>query len=121
MLPMIEAPGGGPPDAPENRYKIGDRYVSRETFDLCVAAWRDSDTTRRCKCGARIFWRVHHSRHTNNPIDADPVSTGNIVLMPGKQYRVVSPDQLKEPTPPGEIRFVSHFATCPNRAQFRKA
>lgn len=81
-----------------------------------------SHTVRHCgSCGAAIFW-VHGTSGKANPLDAAPVANGNIVIRE---------NLLGEPVAyylgrtnvaqPGEPRFVSHFATCPQAAQHRRA
>ena len=75
-----------------------------------------------CKsCGAPVVWTVTHNGKAM-PVDADPVENGNIVLRrdgetvvaeyPGREH----PSLFEAPRP----RYVSHFATCPERDQWRK-
>ncbi len=76
-----------------------------------------ADLVRKCsKCGAPIVWAKHFKTGKANPIDADPVEKGNIVLNDDGTYRVVAPDA---PIRDGAKLFVSHFMTCPNAKDFR--
>ena len=64
-------------------------------------------------CGAAIFWeRTKNGKHI--PVDAAPSPDGNIEMRGGIAH--VVGDEL-----PLAPRFKSHFATCPNAAQHRKA
>lgn len=71
-------------------------------------------------CRAPILW-VKLASGANTCLDPDPVPHGNV-------YRTVSPDGAEVfrvvskalPAPPGELLYVSHFATCPNAARHRK-
>ena len=72
-------------------------------------------------CGAEILWTVTHKGRPM-PVDAEPVEGGNIRLRhdddgivaeyPGKEH----PSLFEAPRP----RYVSHFATCPERDEWRK-
>lgn len=72
----------------------------------------------RCtSCGALIIWAVTKNGKPM-PVDAVSAPTGNIALVP-------DPDPREPPTAqylktPG-VRYLSHFATCPNAAEHRKA
>lgn len=78
-------------------------------------------------CGAPIFWAVN-DKGKREPIDADPREDGNIAIV-GKEEGGGDPvvRHLKKgegDTLPGLAlprRFVSHFATCPNASQHRRA
>ncbi len=61
-------------------------------------------------CGARIVW-AKTSTGKAIPVDADPVEHGNIVLSSGG---------VAEVGPAGSGTHVSHFATCPERDEWRK-
>ena len=76
-------------------------------------------------CGALIVWAVTVKDHPI-PIDAKAHPQGNVELEQ-------NPDPREPPTahmlgksdrrvghPPPSIRYVSHFATCPNAEQHRK-
>ena len=75
-----------------------------------------------CKsCGAPITWTVTH-KGKRMPVDAEPVENGNITLRrdgdeviaeyPGKEHPSLFEDE--------GARYVSHFSTCPERAEWRK-
>jgi hypothetical protein len=67
-------------------------------------------------CGAAIRSRQHITTGKRAPIDVEPVANGNIVLVGDTQYRVVT---KTAPAQPGELTYVSHFATCPDAQRFR--
>jgi hypothetical protein len=74
-------------------------------------------------CRAPIVWVVTAASGTSMPVDPDPVPDGNLELIdagPGQQPRavVVDPGQLSLD---GAPRYVSHFVTCPQADQHRKA
>lgn len=65
-----------------------------------------------CKtCGARILWSKT-ARGRPIPLDEEPVKGGNIRIENGTALYV-------KPEPEVE-RFVSHFSSCPQRAQHRR-
>ena len=68
----------------------------------------------RCRsCGAQIDWVVT-ARGKRIPLDRETSEDGNIVLAEGTA-RVVQPGEY-----PGEPRFKTHFATCPDAKRWRK-
>jgi hypothetical protein len=74
------------------------------------------DKCRSCK--KPVVWTKTEKLGRNMPVDSDPIYSGNIML--------------RQPEPGGPIiaitvqphhqvkRYISHFATCPNRARWRK-
>lgn len=80
--------------------------------------------TTFCKgCGAEVIW-CKTERGGNMPVDAYPVPHGNLLVeehAEGLSCRVV--DAHEEPAGAGngepQPRYVSHFANCPQHAQFR--
>lgn len=73
-------------------------------------------------CGADIIWaRTEHSKRM--PLDAQPVdgSQGHTFVLrdptsaEGPLAISATPAQL-----PGEVYYVSHFATCPQAAEHRR-
>lgn len=64
-------------------------------------------------CGAEIGWVVSVASGKRMPIDVVPVPNGNIELVAGDGIVVVEPE-------PDVRRFVSHFVTCPQSADWRK-
>lgn len=78
-------------------------------------------------CGASITWAVAESGK-RIPVDAQPVANGNLRLSqePGdgsftiQRARVTgSTIDLLDPTDDG-ARYVSHYATCPDAADWRR-
>lgn len=73
----------------------------------------------KCKsCDKPIVWLKHETTGKNHPVDADPSSMGNLVIdVENGTYR-----QAKEGEqfPAGVWQYMSHFATCPDAAKFRK-
>lgn len=74
------------------------------------------------KCHATIFF----ARTVNDkamPINQQPDPAGNIVLLhqDGKLVaHVLTKAELAEPIQRGQDRFMSHYATCPGAASFRR-
>lgn len=65
----------------------------------------------KCRsCGASIKW-VLTEKGKWMPLDAEPVEGGNIAVLNDGSY--VSSD-------PGGMRYLSHFATCPQASAHRK-
>lgn len=70
-------------------------------------------------CGAKVVWAKHEATGKPAPIDAGPVEYGgNVILNDDGTYRLL---KKGEPGPAGGKRHKSHFATCPNHQQHRKA
>ena len=69
-------------------------------------------------CGARITW-LETAGGNRIPVDEDPVPNGNIVVV-GRMAKVCKNAAAAETLYPGEPRYVSHFATCPQAGQWRK-
>ena len=78
---------------------------------------------KECRsCGAPVVWTVTHNGK-RMPVDAEPVEGGNIRLRrdggsvvaeyPGREHPGLFDD-------PDRARYVSHFATCPESAHWRK-
>jgi len=78
----------------------------------------------KCRsCGAAIVWVPHHETGKLNPLDAEPVEYGGLIVLEqredgGTVYRIL---KKGEPGPAGGKRFRSHFSTCVNAQQHRKA
>lgn len=71
-----------------------------------------------CKsCGEPILWAKSFSTHTPMPLDAEPVANGNIFIKDGLAHTMRG--DLFEDMADGP-RYVSHFATCPLAAKYRK-
>lgn len=54
------------------------------------------------------------------PVDEDPISNGNIVVDHGLLCSVFRDAATAEQLCPGEPRYVSHFATCPQAKKWRQ-
>ncbi len=67
-------------------------------------------------CGASIIWATS-TKGKPMPVDAEPVPNGNLVIERQVGNRVRAFDPLLDA--PND-RFVSHFATCPDRDFHRK-
>lgn len=75
-------------------------------------------------CMAPVRWREHHRTHRIAPIDAEPVPGGDLVLLTGGRYAVgptvVPADEIEARDADGApLRFVSHYATCPEATRWR--
>lgn len=79
-------------------------------------------------CRAEIVWAVNEKSGKREPIDAGPVSNGNIEIVAsgeddeGRSHVVIrhlKGDELPlfGDAPP---RYISHFATCPDAKTHRK-
>ena len=67
----------------------------------------------KCRsCNAEIVW-VKTANGKSMPIDAQPYEDGNLALVDGMA--------LVATEPKGSPLYKSHFATCPNAKQHRKA
>lgn len=79
--------------------------------------------TACASCGAQIFWAISVNG-SRMPIDADPTPEGNVIVMQSrsnpenKKCVVLSRDAER---PKDRRLFTSHFSTCPNAKQHRKA
>lgn len=69
-------------------------------------------------CGAIIIWAVS-SAGNRMPVDFRRVPGGNIELEERGAYPVPPMAHFVKPDPQVE-RFVSHFATCPDRREWRR-
>ena len=78
------------------------------------------DLTTCRSCGASIFW-ARTEKNAAIPLDVIPRHDGNLYLLPAffpdKRRRV----RRAHPTDDPEARYVSHFATCPQASEWRKA
>lgn len=77
----------------------------------------------KCRsCGALIFW-ARTSSGKSMPIDAMPTSDGNIELGtdPGTMETTAHVRDGSWPEGLTGERYTSHFATCPQAAQHRRA
>jgi hypothetical protein len=76
-------------------------------------------------CGAEIKWARTEKNGKPIPVDPEPVEGGNLELHADDDGELVARALCgQEQTLPGmdlPDRYVSHFATCPNADQHRKA
>jgi hypothetical protein len=77
---------------------------------------------KKCSsCSAEIFWAQLPSGRSM-PVDAEPTPDGNVVLLhtPEGSIKARVLKKGERPTPGAPLRS-SHFSTCPNAKQHRKA
>jgi len=67
-------------------------------------------------CGAQIAWFKSVLTDKAMPVDVEPVADGNVVIRNGKAHVL----RANTPVQDDELRYVNHFATCPNAAEHRK-
>lgn len=73
----------------------------------------------KCRsCNAEIYWLENAETGRLAPIDAEPVSGGDLAFV-GNKYHVVKGELYDDMLPGG--RFVSHFATCAEAKKWREA
>lgn len=73
-------------------------------------------------CHKRIIWTTNISSGKRMPVDADPVETGNIILVSGNdgpEARVLTNDELSRRATRSGL-YVSHFTTCNDPAGWRR-
>lgn len=79
-----------------------------------------TDTQPCTGCGAPILWLRTAATGRRCPIDPAPVPDGNIVIRGDTAvYLALSLYETDGQPQEGELRYKSHFATCPNAAAFR--
>lgn len=66
----------------------------------------------RCDCGTEFVFRKHVETGKAAPIEAVPADNGNIRLLRGGLYEVLSGDRLANADPP---LYLNHYATCSTR------
>lgn len=100
---------------------VNGEVVTVETYNLAILAAMDAMESRCRSCHAPICWRKLHTDPNGkaNPINPIPDPAGNVVLVGDALYRVIPPIDLKDPRPAGQLRYTSHFVTCPDRAKWR--
>lgn len=71
-------------------------------------------------CGAPMVWVLTRSGG-HMPLDPEPSPRGNIVLELGPNDQTVSRVLRADEEPAsGQLRWLSHFATCPNAKEHRR-
>jgi hypothetical protein len=133
--PRIKCPNCKSPNVQNHsiQYKRGDWRPSDENL-ICVECETifnpETNEERRlsarvgaCRsCAAPVYWGVTSSTGKRMPVDAQPRDNGNIVLdfdadpilitYVGKPTAQLSLEETQD-------RYVSHFATCPDRIAWR--
>lgn len=80
-----------------------------------------NNSTRCNQCAALIIWRYNNTSGRPAPLDAEPWSTGNIMLHDdGRTYQVLSPELVEQARERGVNLYTNHFGTCPGREASRK-
>lgn len=70
----------------------------------------------KCRsCNAPIRW-VRMPSGKANPLDAQPSEKGNVRIEENEIGKIVPKDEMIA----GEPLYLSHFATCPNAAKYRR-
>ena len=74
-------------------------------------------TPQKCRsCGAAIYWLKNDASGTLAPIDAEPATDGNIMIVDAVTYKVAG--CLEEPMLTS-VRHKNHFATCPQAKNWK--
>lgn len=73
----------------------------------------------QCRGCKRFMAWVGSTNYRAVPLDPEPVHDGNLIFVVGAQP-TVRYLRKGEAVPEGTARFKSHFATCPNAADFRR-
>lgn len=68
-------------------------------------------------CGAPIVWVVSAKTGKSLPLDAVPVETGNVSIDDAGRAHVGKPKLPLET----DDRYMSHFVTCPEAGEWRRA
>lgn len=80
----------------------------------------------KCRsCGAPIFWaRTSINPPQWMPLDREPSERGNVVILEDDELGIERAKVLKkgerETYPPATLKYLSHFATCPEAEKFRR-
>jgi hypothetical protein len=72
--------------------------------------------SEHCECGVELVFREHYETGKRAPIEAVPVRNGNIRLLPGGRYAVLTKAELETAEPP---LYINHYANCPTRGRRR--
>jgi hypothetical protein len=81
----------------------------------------DERSRPKCRsCGASLLWVIMRGTGRANPLNPEPSPNGNIVLT-DRVATNGSPIATAAAAPNSDqVRYVSHFATCPKAKSFRK-
>lgn len=96
----------------------------RSPVKLLDNAGRPTVPTARCgSCHAEVVW-VHTRAGERMPINPSPSPLGNLRLdLHGRQiFATVTPDATPDMFDPNDsgVRYLSHFATCPEADEWRQ-
>lgn len=83
-----------------------------------------TNQVKQCKtCRAAIIWGTMQASQQPMPLDAVPTLTGTFFLSPSGQcvHWESSGEFAQTSRANGSPKYTSHFATCPERDQHRKA
>jgi hypothetical protein len=89
-----------------NERALGGRLQGAGSISICKA------------CGAPIRFLESPKTHKLNPIDVEPVASGNLRIDEEHGLYLFILDRAEVPE---TERYVSHFATCPRAGEFRHA
>lgn len=74
----------------------------------------------RCRtCKAPVRWARMARSGKPHPLDADPSPRGNMRLCGNGHAELLTGSELLEARAAGTSLFLSHFASCPDRADWR--
>lgn len=80
-------------------------------------------TISQCRsCHKRIIWTTNVESGRRMPVDADPIETGNVILLSGNdgpEARVLTQAELAKRATRRDL-YASHFTTCPQANDWRK-
>lgn len=98
--------------------ELAGRYVDAHA-GAAVDAGEHGGVVGCSSCGAPIVWRRHERTGNLAPIDVRTEPAGNVILLSGERYRVLSKADLAREAEPRTPRYMPHFATCPQALGWR--
>lgn len=76
---------------------------------------------QQCRsCGLSVYWLANDKTGKPAPIDSVPDPKGNIIILPGGKYHVLTKEELASATP-RTLRYTSHFSTCEQACTWRRS
>lgn len=107
--------------------KIFEGYLEAVRAAIAYLSGAPHGRAERCRrCPAPIVFAVQNPTASNphpkpNPLCAEPTPDGNLRLDPKTmRYDVLTGEELRAAREAGEGLYLSHFANCRAREQFRK-
>jgi hypothetical protein len=76
-------------------------------------------TCRACHAPIIFMMQKGKTDAKPNPLNPAPHPNGNLRLVTGEGYEVLTGDELKAAQDRKEPLYLSHFVNCPARSQFR--